>query len=186
MEVKHTPFFVVVGPSGSGKTTLVRQSGLQELVSWTTREPRAGEVEGIDYHYVDARKFQLEPMVERVEFDSYAYGTPTKSFDTADIIVAEPNGAVQLWKHCLSVGRECRIIGITCSEAVRRERMLKRGDSKEKVESRQKNDEQAFTGFESICDVVISGEVDGSVEFNAYLKQEIARYMIRAARADMR
>lgn len=53
---------VVSGPSGSGKTTLCRK--LAEMgevhysISCTTREPRAGEVNGRDYHFLDRADFQ--------------------------------------------------------------------------------------------------------------------------------
>lgn len=76
--------YIISAPSGAGKTTLV-QSLLDELedvvvsVSHTTRAKRKGEVDGVDYHFVDREKF--ESMIEagvflehaRV-FDNY-YGT---------------------------------------------------------------------------------------------------------------
>ena len=54
--------FVVAAPSGGGKTTLVRallerDSGIRLSVSYTTRPPRVGEHEGIDYHFIDTERF---------------------------------------------------------------------------------------------------------------------------------
>jgi guanylate kinase len=54
--------FIVCAPSGAGKTTLVAgllksDSGIRLSISYTTRKPRAGEIEGEDYHFVDAQKF---------------------------------------------------------------------------------------------------------------------------------
>ena len=54
--------FVISAPSGTGKTTLLRQvmagiPGLAFSVSHTTRLPRAGERDGIDYHFVSERDF---------------------------------------------------------------------------------------------------------------------------------
>ncbi|MGA2397193.1 MAG: guanylate kinase [Steroidobacteraceae bacterium] len=76
--------YVVSAPSGAGKTSLVkalmkREPGLSVSVSYTTRAPRANEVEGRDYYFVTADEFGR--MVERGEFLEHArvfdnfYGT---------------------------------------------------------------------------------------------------------------
>ncbi len=53
---------IVVAPSGAGKTSLVRhllaaRDGIRLSVSFTTRAPRAGEVDGVDYHFVTPEAF---------------------------------------------------------------------------------------------------------------------------------
>ncbi|MDI5987342.1 guanylate kinase [Halomonas sp. M4R5S39] len=76
--------FIVSAPSGAGKTSLVRElieslDGLRVSVSHTTRQRRPGEVDGVNYHFVDVPGF--EAMIERGEFFEYArvfdnyYGT---------------------------------------------------------------------------------------------------------------
>lgn len=75
---------VVSSPSGAGKTTLCRRllaefARLRFSVSYTTRPPRNGEREGLDYHFVDAARFQR--MIDAGEFAEWAevhghrYGT---------------------------------------------------------------------------------------------------------------
>ena len=54
--------FVLAAPSGGGKTSLVRallerESGIRLSVSYTTRNPRPGEQDGVDYHFVDEARF---------------------------------------------------------------------------------------------------------------------------------
>ena len=54
--------FVIAAPSGAGKTSLTRallerESGIRHSVSYTTRAPRTGERDGVDYHYVDTDRF---------------------------------------------------------------------------------------------------------------------------------
>ena len=54
---------IVVAPSGAGKTSLVRhllsvRDGLRLSVSYTTRPPRAGEQDGVDYHFVTPEAFE--------------------------------------------------------------------------------------------------------------------------------
>ncbi|SFT93954.1 guanylate kinase [Halomonas saccharevitans] len=76
--------FIVSAPSGAGKTSLVRElieslDGIQVSVSHTTRERREGEVDGVNYHFVEVASF--EAMVEQGDFFEYArvfdnyYGT---------------------------------------------------------------------------------------------------------------
>lgn len=72
--------FIVSGPSGAGKTTLINrvQESLRALtielyfsVSHTTRRPRAGELEGINYYYVSEEHFR--GMVAEGEFLEWAH-----------------------------------------------------------------------------------------------------------------
>ena len=79
--------YVVAAPSGAGKTTLVRlllegELDVQLSVSYTTRDPRPGEADGREYHFVDTAEFRA--MIERHEFLEWAevhgnfYGTSKK------------------------------------------------------------------------------------------------------------
>src|SRR5262249_26019024 len=76
--------YIVSAPSGSGKTTLLQHllstfPDLKFSVSHTTRQPRAGEKNGVDYFFTDRSAFK--GMVERGEFLEWAeyygqlYGT---------------------------------------------------------------------------------------------------------------
>ncbi|MEQ5803804.1 guanylate kinase [Halomonas sp. H10-9-1] len=84
--------FIVSAPSGAGKTSLVRElieslDGLQVSVSHTTRARREGEVDGVNYHFVDVPAF--EAMIERGEFFEHArvfdnyYGTSRPAVQAA-------------------------------------------------------------------------------------------------------
>jgi guanylate kinase len=84
--------FVLSSPSGAGKTTLSRllierTSGLKMSVSATTRPMRPGEVDGRDYHFIDAARFeQMSKQGELLEwatvFDN-SYGTPRAPVEAA-------------------------------------------------------------------------------------------------------
>lgn len=76
--------FIVSAPSGAGKTSLVRElieslDGIRVSVSHTTRARRHGEVDGVNYHFVDVAEF--EAMIAQSEFFEHArvfdnfYGT---------------------------------------------------------------------------------------------------------------
>jgi guanylate kinase len=83
---------VLSSPSGAGKTTLSRQlldndKRIQLSVSYTTRQKRPGERDGVDYRFVDTATFR--GMIERKQFLEYAevfgnyYGTPRGPVDEA-------------------------------------------------------------------------------------------------------
>ena len=84
--------FVVSAPSGGGKTTLVKAAlaaddGLSLSVSLTTRQPRRGEVDGRDYHFVRPEEFDRRradgEFAEWAEVFDHAYATPRSPLDEA-------------------------------------------------------------------------------------------------------
>jgi len=103
--------FVVSAPSGTGKTTAVERlvhvvSGLERSRSYTSRPPRPGETDGVDYHFVGREVFQ--GMVARDEFLEWAevfghlYGTGRRDTEVrlatgADLVlVIDVQGARQV------------------------------------------------------------------------------------------
>jgi guanylate kinase len=109
-ELKKGKLFVISGCSGVGKSTVLKllMAEHEELifsVSATTRAPRPGEREGVDYTYVSRECFQ--GMIERdefLEYDSHMsnfYGTPAKQLEEKmergiAILDVEPKGAFQV------------------------------------------------------------------------------------------
>jgi guanylate kinase len=83
---------VLSSPSGAGKTTLSRMlleadPNIDMSISVTTRRPRAGEVDGRDYHFIDAARFEaMKGGGELLEwarvFDNW-YGTPRRPVEDA-------------------------------------------------------------------------------------------------------
>jgi guanylate kinase len=94
-----TPVLVITGPSGVGKGTLIRRlldrvAGAQLSVSATTREPRAGEVNGRDYHFLSAADFAARvgagEFAEHAEYAGNRYGTLRSELERpAELIVLE-------------------------------------------------------------------------------------------------
>ena len=99
--------FVISGASGVGKSTVLSRvmNSRKDLifsVSATTRAPRPGEVDGVDYYFVSKEKFQ--EMVDEDQFLEYdihmqtCYGTPAaqvnEKLERGNVILdIEPNGA---------------------------------------------------------------------------------------------
>jgi len=90
-EVKRGLLLVISSPSGAGKTTLARRLAaefdIRFSVSYTTRSPRSGEVEGKDYFFVSGERF--DQMVAAREFAEWAvvhgnrYGTSIATVEQA-------------------------------------------------------------------------------------------------------
>jgi guanylate kinase len=84
MNSKRGNLYVISAPSGAGKTTIVHQvmdmhPNLQFSISYTTRKPRAGETDGIDYFFLDRSNFEqmqdADEFLEFAEVFGHYYGT---------------------------------------------------------------------------------------------------------------
>lgn len=80
--------FIVAAPSGAGKTSLVKalvssMTGICLSVSHTTRSPRPGEQDGVDYHFIDEVTFKTMQhagdFLEHAQVFDYYYGTAHKN-----------------------------------------------------------------------------------------------------------
>ena len=102
--------FTLTGPSCSGKTTLIRkllQSGhFAEVVSFTSRQPRSGEVHGTDYYFLDSKTCEklvaAGETAEAINFKGNWYGITKAEIQLkfsegkTPIVIVEPNGLKQL------------------------------------------------------------------------------------------
>ncbi|MES2055885.1 MAG: guanylate kinase [Pseudomonadota bacterium] len=131
--------FVLSSPSGAGKSTIARkllaaEPELSMSVSYTTRPPRPGEVDGVDYHFVDLDTFR--EMATNHEFLEWAhvfdhrYGTPKAQVwhvleQGRDILFdIDWQGAQQL--HQLAGGDVVRVFILPPSMPILRERLENR------------------------------------------------------------
>lgn len=144
--------FIVSAPSGAGKTSLVRElieslDGIQVSVSHTTRERRNGEVDGVNYHFVDVAAF--EAMIERGEFFEHArvfdnyYGTSRPAVQAA--LAAGQDVILEIdWQGALQIKRiyanAVLVFILPPSMDELRARLERRGeDAPEVIETRLQN-----------------------------------------------
>lgn len=137
--------FIVAAPSGAGKTSLVRallkaDSNIKLSISYTTRAPRPGEVNGVDYHFVDEARFMEmlgnNEFLESAKVHGFYYGTSQKWAEEVmrqgDDLLLEIDwqGAAQVRK--LFPGA-ISIFILPPSEAALQERLNKRGQDAPEV-----------------------------------------------------
>ena len=177
---------VVSGFSGTGKGTVLaqvfqRRPDVYFSVSFTTRSPREGEREGVDYHFITRQAF--EERIQRGEFLEYAeyvgnfYGTPKKYVDAAmnegkDVILdIEVQGAIQVTSKRPDTVR-IFIAPPSWSELERR--LTERGtDTEEKIQKRLLRAKVEFQTAHTYDYFVINDTVENAVEeLNAIMTAE--------------
>lgn len=152
---------VLVGESASGKSSiekyLVENYGYSKVVSYTTREPRNGEIDGVDYHFITKSQFRRLKeqgfFAETAVYNGWYYGTAKKDYTNNKIAVLTPHGLRQIKKlkdidvlsFYISVPRRDRLIKI-----------LQRGDDIEEAYRRSLSDVGQFDGIEDEVDCVIN------------------------------
>jgi guanylate kinase len=165
--------FVVSSPSGGGKGTLIRRvldvvRDLSYSVSYTTRAPRPGEVNGREYFFVDGNAF--EEMITQGEFLEWAcvhgkfYGTARRQVaeETAsgnDIILeVDVQGAASVRQLPLD---SVSIFILPPSFEILRQRLIARGtDTPEELEVRLRNAPDELGEYEAFDYVVINDDVE--------------------------
>lgn len=181
--------FVISGPAGTGKGTvckelLNRNKDIVFSVSATTRKPRIGEDEGVNYFFIEKEKFKT--MVDDNEFLEYAYvhtdyyGTPKKfvmdKIQEGEIVLLEIDvqGAMQIKKN-YSEAVFVFLLPPTMEEL--KNRIIKRGTETE--ENIKRRFENAFKELDFVGNYdyfVINNEIEDAVaDIESIIKAEKLR-----------
>lgn len=166
---KNKNLLILLGASGSGKSTLEKKlyennkNIFDRVVSATTRPKRNGEIDGVDYFFVDNNKFSNIPMAESDGIDGSFYGTPASELTKGDkhlILTMEPNGARKIVEYIKDNGLNIKpvVVYFKISEEIRINNMKKRGDELNKILKRVKNDDidQRFINSNLVADIEIN------------------------------
>lgn len=140
---------ILSGPSGAGKDTVLREvldhnDKVRLSISATTRQPRQGEEDGKDYHFISRERFetliQEDGVLEYAEYCGNYYGTPRAQMETwlnegLDVILEiEVQGAKKVMAKCPGA---VSVFILPPSFAVLEKRLRRRGtDSEEAVQKR--------------------------------------------------
>jgi guanylate kinase len=169
--------FVITGPSGVGKGTLIR--GLMERVpalelsvSATTRAPRPGEKDGVDYHFLTREEFNRKvnegAFVEHADYAGRSYGTLRSELDdrvragAPVVLEIEVQGARQVRA---AMPEAVQVFIAPPSLHALRTRLVGRGtDDPAEVERRLGVAEQELLAQPEFAHVVVNDRLDDALE----------------------
>lgn len=139
--MKKNKLIIISGASGSGKSTIIKSIMSNELISFTTRIPRDGEVNGKDYIFITEDKFNellhSNGLMEWTQYGENHYGLTREEFETKlshgdAYFIADVNGLKQmkeLYDNIVSVF-------IYCDKMICERHMKIRGDTEKDIEKR--------------------------------------------------
>jgi guanylate kinase len=172
--VRVTDVLVITGPSGVGKGTLIRLlldrfPEMKLSVSATTREPRPGEEDGVDYHFLSPDEFQeridSDDFLEWAEYAGNRYGTLRSELERDAhplVLEIEVQGARQVRAR---VRDAVSVFIAPPSEDALRTRLVGRGsDSPEQIERRLQTAWSELAAESEFDYVVINDDLDAAVE----------------------
>lgn len=169
---------VISGPSGVGKGTVrkalfdIPNHDLVYSVSMTTRPPRDGEVDGVDYYFVTKEEFlkriEEDKFLEWAEFVGNYYGTPKDKVEEQlelgkeVVLEIEVEGALKVRKK---VKDAVFIFIVPPGRQALYDRLLKRGtEAKEIIEARVKKADNEFLLAHKYDYIVVNDEVNNAAD----------------------
>jgi guanylate kinase len=136
--------FVITGATGTGKTTvsqyLTKYYQILRVITHTTRPPRVGEENGVDYYFENEVSFFTKHYIESVRYADYYYGSSREALAAAwekcayASIVLDTKGAVT---YVQTLGAQVIPLFLTVEQpASLVTRLTKRGDQREMIAQR--------------------------------------------------
>ena len=179
--------FVITGPSGVGKGTLIsnlleRVPDLELSVSATTREPREGEVDGRDYHFLTREEFdrriEEKDFLEFATYSDNRYGTLRSEVRDrlaeghSVVLEIEVQGASQVRA---AMNESVQVFIAPPQAAVLRERLEARGtDSAEAIDARLKVAELELAAQGDFAHCIVNDDLDrASAQLEEIVRAEL-------------
>ncbi|HEY5317961.1 MAG TPA: guanylate kinase [Solirubrobacteraceae bacterium] len=175
--MRNAKVFVITGPSGVGKGTLIR--GLLERVpelelsiSATTREPRPGERDGVDYHFLTTDEFERRAgagsFVEHATYSGNRYGTLRSELErridagSPVVLEIEVQGARQVRE---AMPEAVAVFIAPPSRDALRARLVGRGtDAPDQVDERLRTADREFEAQPEFAHVIVNDRLEQATD----------------------
>lgn len=176
----------IIGKTCSGKNRivndLINNYGFNQIVTYTTRSPRNGEVNGETYHFVNIDDF-MQKMKSGffAEWKAYTttegvwyYGTAVEDLENADdksVIILTPQGYREIKDKV-----DCKVVSIYlyANNATIKKRLIARGDDPKEAERRILHDNEDFKGIENEVDRIVYNNESDTIDS---VVQKILKYV---------
>ncbi|MDF2927142.1 MAG: guanylate kinase [Paenibacillaceae bacterium] len=153
---------VLQGPSASGKSTLQAGLGLPRIVTWTSRPPRVGEKDGVDYYFAPRERMQAMDkageLLEMTEYQGNYYGTALKTVSgiiTGGEVRSVVLDAAGAKKVKTLFPKQVLLVGVYAEKEECRRRMSTRSVPDSELERRLAGYEEEVKALFQ-CDLIIS------------------------------
>ena len=170
-------FLILTGPTASGKDTIMRKllleyPNLQKVLTTTSRSPRLGEKDSVDYHFISEAEFRQKiadnQFIEYVKYGDNYYGTQKQdilaNLGNDTIWRIDPSRAGQIrqfikdafeGEQAESLLKEVLVIYISVSENEIRRRLKARSLSEQEIAKRIKQDQWDWTHYKDHYDFIV-------------------------------
>jgi len=148
--MKEHKRIILCGPACSGKSYIkdrFRKQGFNVDVSYTSRPPRPGETDGVDYHFIGDEfvyRISQNQFYEYAQHGDYWYGTGMQEWNESDVFIMETHGI-----SCITPEdrKDCLIIYVNTPEFTRLRRMKERKWDSDNIYHRTGMDHEKFKDF---------------------------------------
>jgi len=168
----------IIGKSGAGKTTLIE--GKNQKITCTTRKPRKGEINNVDYHFLSKEEFKNTPMIESNEFGGEFYGTPLNILESEEdtvFVILDVNGVISVTNYIKDnySDIETAVVLMNISKEQIISNLIRDGYSFEEAEKRfnrndMEEDLKKLTKANISIDLEINDLKNSKEKFEAFLK----------------
>ncbi len=157
---------VLIGKTASGKTTtakcLCEKYNKHRVITYTSRPPRKGEVDGVDYYFITDNEFNYmvsnDFFAEKARYNDWQYGSIKNDYYNDSVVVLTPSGLRNLRKKIIDIPIYAVYIDIPRKDRLIASLNRCSGSNKdiEEIKRRDGSDLGQFDGVEEEVDLIIS------------------------------